>query len=230
MLGARAVLYLALVLVLVAVLSTPVRSNPDPCLVVYPDAPCIYHYDVTEYYTVGPGDSLYDPEYDRGGEVLLERGTNEVDLSIYQAPGLLGFEPSSGGEEGYFFPDREFDLVIDGFSHIPTIYENVLVIFDQIEPSGCTPDIVVNGDTLSGNVYPAGDLVVSTPTPHGNNYSDVMVLPVSWSGCYGMHIWAFADENYDGEHEGKECFTAFSHDIFVPIQGVSWGTLKAMYK
>jgi hypothetical protein len=71
-----------------------VSASADPCLVVYPDISCVYHYDETEYYTVGPGHPLYDPDYDRGGKVLLETGTDEIDLSIYQAPNLSGFEPS----------------------------------------------------------------------------------------------------------------------------------------
>ncbi|MDD3643771.1 MAG: hypothetical protein PHQ19_09955, partial [Candidatus Krumholzibacteria bacterium] len=63
----------------------------DPCLVVYPSGPCVYCFDPTEYYTVGPGDPLYDPAFDRGGLVLLETGTGEIDWSIYQAPDIVRF-------------------------------------------------------------------------------------------------------------------------------------------
>jgi hypothetical protein len=168
--------------------------------------------------------------YDRGGEVLLERNTDVVDPSIYQAPGLAGFEPSTCGKEGYFFPDRTFNLIVDGFSDQPTTFENILVIFDNIEPFGCEPEIWIEDELVEDLMYAAGDLVVSTPTPDGNNYSDVMTFEITWDGCYGMHIWAFADDNYNGSHEGKECFTAFSHDIVVPVQKTHWGTVKAMYK
>jgi len=72
----------------------------DPCLVVYPNAPCTYHYDPAEYYTVGPGDPLYDPLWDRGGKVLLEIGSNEIDYSIYQAPDLMGFHRAPTGTTG----------------------------------------------------------------------------------------------------------------------------------
>ena len=205
-------------------------ANPDPCLVVYPDATCIYHYDVAEYYTVAPGHYLYNAGYDRGGEVLIDRNNDTVDLSIYQAPGLVGFEPSTCGKDGYFFPEREFNLYVDGFSETPVTYYNILVIFDQVEPYGCEPEIWVEGELVESFMYSAGDLEVSTPTPDGNNYSDVMVLEVSWSGCYGMHLWAFADDNYDGRHDGKECFTAFSHDIVVPVEKTRWGTIKSLYK
>lgn len=222
-----------LLIILAVLLSIAASSDltwADPCLVVYPDVPCVYRYDPTEYYTVGPGNPYYDPYYDRGGEVLLEVGTNEVDLSIYQAPNLVGFEESTDGNEGYVFTSTDFTLYVDGFSHAPTTYVNILVIFDQIVPEGCTPDIWIDGLELNGFVYHAGDLEVSTPTEHGNNYSDVMELYVSWRGCYGIHIWAFSDENYNGDRDGGECFTAFSHDAMVPVENSSWGAIKSLYK
>lgn len=207
---------------------SPIAASPDPCLVVYPDVTCVYHYDVTEYYTVGPGHPLYDPMYDRGGEVLLEIGTDEIDLSIYQAPCLAGFEPSVEGNEGYFFTGTEFGLIIDGFSNRPTTYVNILVVFDQFAPPSCAPEITVNGEPLAGYVYEAGDLEITTPTPEGNNYSDTMTLEIGWRGCYGIHIWAFADENHNGVRDGGECFTAFSHDAMVPIESKTWGEIKIL--
>ena len=202
----------------------------DPCLVVYPIGPCIYHYDPTEYYTVGPGNPLYDPDYDRGGKVLLEVGNNQVDMSIYQAPGLIGFAASTNGEDGYRFSGTNFQLVIDGFSNAPTTYTDVLVVFDKTVPTGCVPTIYVGGVRLSGSVYEAGDLVVQTPTQEGNNYSDVITLDVISMGCTGVHVWAFSDEDHDNKKDGGECFTAFSHDLVVPVEVSSWGRIKALYR
>ncbi len=127
----------------------------DPCLVVYPDAPCIYQYSPSEYYTVGPGHPLYDAQYDRGGQVLLEIGTNEVDLSIYQAPHITGFVATYDGDEGYIFGGTTFNLIIDGFSNVPTTYPDVLVIFDKVVPSGCVPELTVNGMPVTGGIYHA---------------------------------------------------------------------------
>lgn len=220
----------ALMLVLSSILFVSGNALADPCLVVYPNLPCIYRYDPMEYYTVGPSSPYYDPEYDRGGEVLLEVGTNEVDLSIYQAPNLTGFEESLDGNEGYFFTGTEFILYVDGFSHSPTTYVNIIIEFDQILPDGCLPEIEIDGNQIAGLTYHAGDLTVSTPTEHGNNYSDVLALNVSWRGCYGIHIWAFSDENYNGSRDGGECFTAFSHDAMVPVKDTSWGSIKSLYK
>jgi hypothetical protein len=214
----------------VFVLAASGAAQADPCLVVYPDGPCTYHYDPAEYYTVGPGDPLYDPMYDRGGEVLILTATNQIDLSIYQPPNLIGFEPMTNGDEGYYFVGTDFELILDGFSHTPTTYENILVIFDSVVPAACTPEIWIDGVKLSGMTFNAGDLVVTTPTPYGNNYSDTKTFDVSWHGCYGVHIWAFADEDHDGMRDAGECFTAFSHDLMIPVQGSTWGAIKALYQ
>jgi hypothetical protein len=221
---------LIMVFVVLAVATVPDVLRADPCLVVYPDIACVYYYSTEEYYTVGPGDSLYDSEYDRGGEVLLEVGTNEIDFSIYQVLYLTGFEISDGENEGFVFSNTNFTLYLDGFSNEQTTYTNILVVFDKILPEGCLLSIIVDGQFLAGNVYPAGDLVVSTPTEDGNNYSDKIALDISWAGCIGVRIWAFSDENYNGVRDGGECFTAFSHDSTIPTKESSWGKLKAEYK
>ncbi|MDD4857981.1 MAG: hypothetical protein PHD74_07725 [Candidatus Krumholzibacteria bacterium] len=202
----------------------------DPCLVVYPDLSCVYDYDPAEYYTVGPGDALYNPLYDRGGKVLLLVGSNEIDLSIYQAPNLAGFEASTGGNEGYFFAGTEFNLIIDGFSNRATTYSNILVVFDNVVPSYCMPEIYANGNPITGGLYDAGDLVVSTPTSNGNNYSDTKSISISWHGCYGVHIWAFSDEDQDLKRDGGECFTAYSHDLTIPVQDATWGSIKELFR
>ncbi len=193
---------------------------------VYPEAPCVYRYDPDEYYTVGPGHPFYDPEYDRGGEVLLEIGGGEIDLSIYQAPNIVGFEESTDGNEGYVFTATQFALYVDGFSNKVTTYPNILVIFDGIMPGGCEPEISIDGEMITGLVYPIGDLLVSTPTEEGEHYSDSILLEIDWHGCYGVHIWAFSDENYNGTRDGGECFTAFSHDSSIPTHGSTWGAIK----
>lgn len=200
----------------------------DPCLVVYSSGPCTYHYDPVEYYTVVPGDPLYDPLYDRGGKVLLEVGSKEIDLSIYQAPQLTGFVATYDGNEGYFIDETDFTLIIDGFSNSPTTYPNILVIFDKFEPTGCPPEIYANGTLVTGGTYGAGDLVVSTPC--GSHYSDMKTVSISWRGCVGLRIWAFADADYDGKRDGGECFTAFSHDLTIPVQDRTWGSIKELFR
>jgi hypothetical protein len=107
---------------------------------------------------------------------------------------------------------------------------NILVKFDKTVPTGCVPEIFINGLRVTGMTYNAGDLVVSTPTPYGNNYSDTKTLDLSWRGCYGVHVWAFSDEDHDGKRDGGECFTAFSHDLMIPVQGSTWGAIKALYE
>lgn len=222
----------AVCLCVVLLMAGAVLANPDPCLVVYPGSDCVYHYDPAEYYTVTYGDPLYDPMYDRGGEVLLEIGTDQVDMSIYQAPNLVGFVMSTGGNDGYFLTDTAFDLIIDGWSNTPITYHNIYLVFEP-NPVDCTPAITVDGSLVSGSplMFPIGDLVVSTPTPDGNNYSDTITRAIEWSGyCYGILIWAFADENDNGIHDGGECFTAFSHDTTIPAESRTWGGIKSLYQ
>jgi hypothetical protein len=89
---------------------------------------------------------------------------------------------------------------------------------------------MVNGMPIAGNTYNAGDLAVTTPTMDGNNYSDTMIILVSWHGCYGTHIWAFSDEDNSGTHDGGECFTAFSHDATIPTEESTWGSIKSQYR
>jgi hypothetical protein len=224
----RALSAIAVMILLISAMSG--LALADPCLVVYPDGPCVYHYDPAEYYTVGPGDPLYDPLYDRGGAVLIEVGTNEIDYSIYQAPGLSGFEMSTEGNDGYFFIGNEFNLIIDGFSNIPITYVNIIVVFDRFDPMTCTPRIWVDGVQLTEMRFYADDLVVSTLTPDGNNYSDTESYHIYWEGCYGVHVWAFSDENGNGVHDGGECFTAFSHDLTIPVENTTWGAIKDLYR
>jgi hypothetical protein len=215
---------------LVLSLAAGATLHADPCLVVYSSGPVWYYYDPAEYYTVTPGDPLYNPVYDRGGKVLLEVGTNAIDLSIYQAPNLIGFKPTYDGNEGYYIDGTDFTLVIDGFSNSPTTYENILVKFDKFTPSCCTPQIYADGNLVTGGTYGAGDLVVSTPTSDGNNYSDTKTVEISWNGCTGLRIWAFADKDHNGVRTGGECFTAYSHDLTIPVQDKTWGSIKALYR
>jgi hypothetical protein len=225
--------YCTLLLLLVGALLVPGAAFADPCLMVYPDATTIYHYDPVEYYTVGPGDPLYDPAFDRGGEVLIDVNSDEIALDVYQATGLVGFE-ADAENQGYYTLDQEFTLIVDGFNNQPTTYANIVIVFDRAEPDGCVPDITIAGDAPQhdmslGWYYTAGDLAVSTPTPYGNNYSDTLTLDFAWSGCTSLRIWAFADEDHNLQRDGGECFSAYSHDLTVPTQAVSWGTVKALY-
>jgi len=214
---------------LLGLLVVPAAVVADPCLIVYPTVPAVYHYDTSEYYTVSLGHPLYDPMYDRGGAVLIEANTNEIAYNIYQIPYLIGFQVSTGGKDGYFFIGPSFDLIIDGFNNGPTTYENIVLAFEP-DPGACNVSITVDGSPVIGDNHPIGDLVVSTPTPTGRNYSDTITKHIKWGGCYGVRIWAFADENYNGVRDGGECFTAFSHDSTVPTRDASWGAVKSLYR
>jgi hypothetical protein len=109
-------------------------------------------------------------------------------------------------------------------------------VFDTLEPDGCTPSITVDGQPLLfdpglGYYFPIGDLVVSTPTPVGNSYSDTRTFLIDFQLCTGYWVWGFADENYNLTLDlPGECFTAFSHDLTVPAKEASWGAVKSIYR
>jgi hypothetical protein len=205
----------------------------DPCVTVYQNGIVEYHYDVNEYYTVSYGHPLYDPAYDRGGQVLLEVGTDQIDPSIYQAPNLAGFKVSTNGEEGYFSIGSDFELVVDSWSNVPTQYTNILLVFEP-RTEYCMPVITVDGnpalyDPILGWYFPIGDLSAVTPTPDGNNYSDTRTFDVHFDACSGISVWAFADIDFNLINEGGECFSAFSHDLTVPVEETTWGAIKQLY-
>ena len=221
------------VLVLGLVLTAALPLQADPCLTVYQNGAVVYHYDINEYYTVTSGHALYDPAYDRGGEVLIEVGTHQIDYSIYQAQNLAGFKVSTNGEEGYFSIGSDFQLVVDGFSNMPTYYTNILLVFEP-RTDYCQPMITVDGspamyDPQLGWYFPVGDLNTVTPTTDGNNYSDTREFDIHFDACSGIRVWAFADTNFDLINDGGECFSAFSHDLTVPVEETTWGAIKQLY-
>ncbi len=84
-------------------------------------------------------------------------------------------------------------------------------------------------DEFLGWYYPIGDLVVSTPTPRGGNVSDIVTQNLTWENCIALRIYAFADENYNLNRDGGECFSAYSHDTTVPVKESTWGAVKELY-
>jgi hypothetical protein len=229
--GTIMVLFLGVLMISGAVLA-------DVCLMAYPTIPCEYHYSSLDKYTVGPGDPLYNPLFDLGGVVLIKIDPVDGDgiaLDVYQAPGLTGFVLDEVNQ-GYFGIGVDYDLVIDGYNKSPTTFTNILLVFDTVEPDGCTPAITVDGqpalfDAGLGYYYPIGDLVVSTPTPVGKSFSDTVTLTIGLQLCTGVRVWAFSDSNFNLTHDlPGECFTAFSHDTTVPVEETTWGAVKSLYK
>lgn len=205
----------------------------EPCLMAYPDGPSIYHYSSAEEYLVGPGHALYDPAYDRGGYVIIDANTHEIAEEIYQAPGLVGFELDEE-QQGWFFQGSQMNLVIDGFSNVPTTYTNVSIAFRAIS-NWCGGTVLINGlpamDAGDGTYYlPLGDLVVSTPTPNGNNFSDTMTVLVEWDSCLEIDVWAWSDDNYNGLRDGGDCRTAFSKNTTIPTEASSLSQIKATFE
>ena len=227
----------AFAVLIAGLLISPVAVYADTCLMAYTTGPCVYHYSSLDKYTVGSGHPLYDPLFDLGGEVLIKIDPVDGDgiaLDVYQAQGLTGFVLDEVNQ-GYYALGVDYDLVIDGYSRVPTTYTNILLVFDGFQPAGCTPSIMVDGnpalhDPGLGYYYPIGDLVVSTPAAVGNAYSDTVTLSISVGVCIGFRVWAFSDENFNLAHElPGECFTAFSHDVTIPVEETTWGAIKTLH-
>jgi hypothetical protein len=225
-------------LVLLAGMTTgSVVVQADVCLMTYPTATCEYRYSSLDKYTVGVGHPLYDPLYDLNGEVLIKIDPIDGDgvaLDVYQAPGLAQFVLDEVNQ-GYYSHIADHEIVVDGYSKSPTVYTNILFVFDTFDPVDCVPTITVDGnpalfDASLGYYYPIGDLAVSTPV--GNKYSDTVMHSVVVAGCSGARVWAFSDENFSLTHDlPGECFTAYSHDSTVPVQSsTSLGMLKSQYR
>ena len=229
---------LVLTVLIAGLLVSPVAVWADTCLMAYPTGACMYHYSTLDYYTVGVGHPLYNSLYDLGGEVLIKIDPIDGDgiaLDVYQAPGLTGLV-ADGVSQGYLALDVDHDLIIDGYHRAPTTYYNILLVFDSVLPEGCTPSITVNGqpvlhDPALGFYYPIGDLVVSTPAPVGNSYSDTVTLSIEFENCIGYRVWAFSDENFNLVHElPGECFTAYSHDVTIAVEESTWGAIKTLHR
>ena len=63
-----------------------------------------------------------------------------------------------------------------------------------------------------------------------NNYSDTVIHAIDWGVCSGIRIWGFADEDFNLIHTpSAECFTAFSHDLTIPVDEMTWGAIKEIY-
>jgi hypothetical protein len=218
----------------------------DPCLLVYPTYPTIYHYDPSQYYTVTLGHPLYNVAYDRGGAVLIAdmmSGPDRIAYEIYQAPNLMGFQQASG-YTGFYFTGFSFDIAIDGWSNFPGTRNDLTLIFEPI-PSDCSPEIKVGGASVDGPPYVVslGDLVVSTPvvTPTRTYYSNTITKSIEWSGCVGMYIYAFEDCDRDrhwlacGGCEEEDncclrCHQMCANGSVVPVEHDTWGAIKSLFK
>jgi hypothetical protein len=213
----------------------------DPCLLVYSTDLSIYKYNSSKYYVVTSSHPLYDPEYDRGGEVLIRNFwflPDRIATAVYQAPLLAGFEQAVNENTGYWFTGRLFDLVVDGFSRNPRVYYDVVL---SIEPilQNCTPVIFVDGVLIEGPPYviELGDLHVTTPD--GDYYSDSFVMEVTYQGCMGLYMTAFEDCDHNkgwdpcpdnGDDDEWPCHRFCSDGATVPVEASTWGAIKAMYE
>jgi len=202
-------------------------STAEPCLLAYPEQSVVFRFDPAKYRLVLPGETLYNPDYDRSGAVLWDREKNRIAYEVYQAPMLEGFAPAVGPEVGFVLHSNTIDLVIDGFSRHPQQIGGIYVRFFPV-PYQANPRIVIDGVELRDFYYPIAFLTVDQPTGNGF-YTGTVVLKVTWSGAEAIRITVFRDKNGNRAFEGEPCYDVYLKSQGIPTAKQSWGSIKALY-
>ena len=199
------------------------QANPDPNLMVYGFG-CDYHYHASEYYV---GDWQWESGpivqilYDNDGAVSH---VNYV-LGPYYGPNDLYF--GSDGEfilvgesedDGYYASrsDPPDTVIVDLFQNdmmdvyfVATIYENPSMGTFSTEGVPATWDSTfneANGWDQPGAFsfpYYLGDLLAHSLNP----------VAIDMTGYSLVDLWAFSDENGNGNWDPSEPFTPSSHNL-----------------
>ncbi len=200
----------------------------DPCVLAYPDQNAVFQFNPSYFRVILPGDSLYNPRYDRFGTMLWDIRNDRIAYELYQAPGLVGFQPAFTEANSFNLPANRFTLYVDGFYHAPRQLNNIIVRFLPT-PSNAEPVIYVNDERIAGLQYFIPRLVVSTRLENGF-YSDTIALDVVWSGAQSMKITVFSDKDGNRVFDGDACYNVFMMDQTVPAAPTTWGRIKAQYE
>ncbi len=219
--------YRPISLFLMVFLLLPILARAESSILVYPKGNAVFQFDPSSYKLIYPGDSLYDPAYDRFGVMLWDINRDRIAYELYQAPGLLGFEPGYMQKNAFNLPTNRLTLYVDGFYRVPRRLSDIYVRFLPT-PSNAEPVIYVNDSKVEGLVYYIPELVVSTPTENGF-FSDRISLDIVWSGAQAMEIMVFSDKNGDGVFEGTQEYSVFMQDQTIATEETSWGEIKARY-
>lgn len=224
--GGLGVYFLILVLFGMAASATPALG--DACLLVYPDQNAVFQFNPAHYLAIDRDDPRYDPAYDRFGVMLWDIDNNRIAYELYQAPGLMGFEPAGSGTNSFNIPANKFTLHIDGFFHAPRQLNDIYVRFLPM-PANASTVIYANDHLVKGLRYYIPRLVVSTPLENGF-YSDTLPVEIVWSGAEAMKIMVFSDKNGNGVFDGEERYSVFMLDQTVPAANSTWGQIKAQFQ
>lgn len=204
------------------------RASADACLLAYPDQNAVFQFDPSLYRMITPEDNLYDPAYDRFGVMLWDVENDRIAYELYQAPGLMGFEPASIEPNTFNFPANKFTLYIDGFYRVPRQLNDIYVRFLPT-PANAATLIYANDELVPGLYYHIPRLVVSTQLENGF-YSDTIPVEIVWSGAAAMKIMVFSDKNGNRAFDGEERFSVFMMDQTVPAANTTWGQIKAQFE
>lgn len=216
----------ALSLVIVTIFPAPVPA--DTSLLAYPSQHAIFQFDPSHYRAVTADDPLYDSRYERFGVMLWDIENDRIAYELYQAPGLMGFEPASVETNTFNLPANKFTLWIDGFFDVPRQLNDIYIRFLPT-PASATTVIYANDELVAGLYYHIPQLVVSTQLENGF-YSDTIPVDIVWSGAEAMKIMVFSDKNGNRVFDGEERFSVYMQDQTVPVGNSTWGQIKAQFE
>lgn len=216
----------ALPLFIIAVSPAPVAA--DSSLLAYPSQHAIFQFDPSHYRPVTANDPLFDARYERFGVMLWDIEHDRIAYELYQAPGLMGFEPASVEANAFNFPANKFTLWIDGFYDVPRQLNDIYIRFLPT-PANAATVIYANDELVAGLYYHIPCLVVSTRLDNGF-YSDTIPVDIVWSGAEAMKITVFSDKNGNRVFDGEERFSVYMQDQTVPVSNSTWGQIKAQFE
>lgn len=200
----------------------------EPLLLIYPDTPTIFRYDPARYELMGPADPSFDTLYSISNQMLWDKVEERVPEEIYRAPGLAGFEPSPYGTNEFFVMQNEFNIIIDGYSDSPRVYNNLYARFFPT-PSNSSVSIRLAGVDETSLTIPLPPLNVHTPTGDGH-YADTLGRHIYWSGAVGLRIIVFCDKNNNQVYDdGEPQYSILAEDNTVRTEEKTWGAIKALY-
>lgn len=225
--GMRFCLYYAAV-ALFMVTITPGLAAADTCLLAYPEQNAVFQFDPSLYQMISQEDPRYVARYDRFGVMLWDIENDRIAYELYQAPGLMAFEPASSDANTFNFPANKFVLRIDGFFSAPRQLNDIYIRFLPT-PYNAQTVIYANDELVSGLYYHIPKLIVSTQLENGF-YSDTIPVEIVWSGARAMKIVVFSDKDGNRAFDGEERYSVYMIDQTVPARNSTWGQIKAQFE
>ncbi|MFX1266118.1 MAG: hypothetical protein ACFFH0_12100 [Promethearchaeota archaeon] len=200
----------------------------EPCLLVYPQQKTVFRFDPSRYELILEGDPRYNPDYGLSGRMLWDRVNDRTAFEIYRAPLLQGFEESYTGRNEFFAPLKQLTVIVDGYNDVPRRLNDIYIRFNPF-PADALLNVWIDGVLLDRFSYRISYLSVTTPLS-SCYYSDTVPVDVEWTGAKTVLVTVFSDKNGNRVYDGEPCFSILMEDPQVPVEKITWGHIKSLYK